>query len=54
MIKRVNISEDILKLIPLFMLAKQNSNYRTEFLALFESMGGVHISEGNTMSNFVW
>lgn len=43
-----------LKLIPLFMLAKQNSNYRTEFLALFESMGGVHISEGNTMSNFVW
>lgn len=43
-----------LKLIPLFMLAKQNSNYRTEFSTLFESMGGVHISEGNTMSNFVW
>ncbi|UKI14134.1 MAG: hypothetical protein L6V85_08500 [Clostridiales bacterium] len=43
-----------LKLIPLFMLAKQNSNYRTEFTTLFASLGGVQISEGNTMSDFVW
>lgn len=43
-----------LKLVPLFMLAKQNSNYRTEFTNLFESLGGVYINEGNTISDFVW
>lgn len=43
-----------LKLVPLFMLAKQNSAYRAQFEALFEELGGVNISESKTMDNYTW
>lgn len=43
-----------LKLIPLFMLAKQNSSYRTQFTSLFETLGCTNISEGKTISDYTW
>lgn len=45
---------DALRLVPLFMLAKQNESYRTQFTDSFAALGGRHVSEGRTVENFAW